>query len=149
MPRSLRNTAPRACKLQADGITPVTRLLLLASSFRERLQGDFRRRACPPFTKRRLSSQTFGRVLFLFLANYSITGLSYHIFAVCQPIYAGKMAELGDGGFPYHTKITVPRKRDFTTAGNVAIIQKLFGVKSGQPGHIRAAEPFQVHHPGS
>ena len=79
--------------LQADGITPVTRPRLLASSFSRRLQGDFHRRACPPRTKRRLSLQTFDRLLFLFFANYSITGLSYHILTVCQLIYAEKAAE--------------------------------------------------------
>ena len=85
----LRNTAPHACQLQADGITPVTRPRLLASSFSRRLQGDFHRRACPPRTKRRLSLQTFDRLLFLFFAKYPVTRLSYHISAVCQPYFPG------------------------------------------------------------
>ena len=75
--------------LQADGITPVTRPRLLASSFSRRLQGDFHRRACPPRTKRRLSLQTFDRLLFLFFAKYPVTRLSYHISAVCQPYFPG------------------------------------------------------------
>ena len=65
----------------------------VASFFSRRLQGDFRRRACPPRTSRRLSLQAFNRLLFLFHAKYSITGLSYHILAVCQLIYAEKAAE--------------------------------------------------------
>ena len=90
---SLAGHGPSRLPTQADGITPVTRPRLLASSFSRRLQGDFHRRACPPRTKRRLSSQAFGRILFLFFANYSITGLSYHILTVCQLIYAEKAAE--------------------------------------------------------
>ena len=86
--------------LQADGITPVTRPRLLASSFSRRLQGDFHRRACPPRTKRRLSLQTFDRLLFLFFAKYPVTRLSYHIFTVCQPYFSGFSPENTDFSVP-------------------------------------------------
>ena len=85
---------------QADGITPVTRPRLLASSFSRRLQGDFHRRACPPRTKRRLSLQTFDRLLFLFFAKYPVTRLSYHIFTVCQPYFPGFSPENTDFSVP-------------------------------------------------
>ena len=86
--------------LQADGITPVTRPRLLASSFSRRLQGDFHRRVCPPRTKRRLSLQTFDRLLFLFFAKYPVTRLSYHIFTVCQPYFSGFSPENTDFSVP-------------------------------------------------
>ena len=75
----------------------------VASSFSWRLQGDFLCRACPPCTQRRLSLQVPGQLLFLFLARYSITGLSYHIFAVCQPIRR-KNAKIMDGFPIWHYK---------------------------------------------
>ena len=88
--RGLADTTAHGPLSRADGITPVTRPHLLASSFSWRLQGDFPCRSCPPCTQRQLSSQVSGQLLFLFHARYSITGLSYHILAVCQPIYTEK-----------------------------------------------------------
>ena len=69
---SLTGHGPSRLPIQADGITPVTRPRLLASSFSRRLQGDIRRRASPPRTKRRLSLGVSKRVLVLFHAGYSL-----------------------------------------------------------------------------
>ena len=69
LPPPSRDAAPHRPRIRADGITPVTRLRLLAPSFSGRLQGDIRRRSCPPRTIRRLSWQAYGRLLVLFNAD--------------------------------------------------------------------------------
>lgn len=43
LPSPLREAAPHSPLSRADGVTPVTRPHLLASSFSRRLRGDFRR----------------------------------------------------------------------------------------------------------
>ena len=61
--RGLADTTAHCPLSRADGITPVTRPHLLASSFSRRLQGDFPPFPSPPRTKRRLSLQGGGSVL--------------------------------------------------------------------------------------
>ena len=79
---------------QADGITPVTRPRLLASSFSRRLQGDIR----PPrpsalHQNRRLSLRGQKGYSSLSTPDYPITRLSYHVPPVCQPSFGKSPAK--------------------------------------------------------